>query len=638
MNQRQRRQHVHHAPKPPKNHVPGFNYRYTRYPKDEEATLSPSLGIPGYDPAPLQEDPRFPETMNLVTKEGYVQPPTVGLDSETSSFFDKVLSHGPKDGIVELTRSIDLAFQAWEDERSSEVVYRTDGLSKFLDARVESHKDQDPELKRFLERLAKDSMRLVTLADHVVVFRLPESSSGVGARQNKIADLLKDENHRVSALRAAWWIKLVFMKSFGGRGPSQSLLRAISVKACKDWTNSMTDYLVKSMYEMSELREPPKKKTMVGIGRQNIGGDSGGGSDRVGTFSSPKQLTKKIKVVEKKLGIWEYMSTLVHYHFEARLIDRSKFIERMLFTMGRMHSNLSPPGAGHLVRGPLPLCVCYLFVRQLLSYAPYMNEKHLREFWRLCSINLRMLYFTRAVKDPPPSSGYGKKAQTPPPNQEKLTILQDSAFIPYANLLQNAIEFIHDVTPEASFRKWEFRQSQDATPPLPSLNTEPPIHFPTPLSAATFSEEYRAKNTAHDESFSVRSGSASGRVRVRLSGQGAPRNNLSTFRYTQSPTPGTPPPIITTGLINSNSLGGTPSNYGGSTSTPSGGNSRPTSPAPFGRNSVTPPIGGIPTGTSGSTPVNSSEDNSWGQFEIISNTESLHSLLESAKKVSNRKK
>jgi len=299
-----------------------FDFRFTRYPKDGEPMLSESLRvIPGYDPAPLQESDVWPETKQTVDRAGYVAPKRHELErGEFMSFYEE-MARTP--GVLQtLADEIDQAFDAWEENRSGEVVYRVDGLQKFLQRLVIVDKgDQSPEIRRFLNGLGSDSdsfAQLVRNTDRIPVpkFLLNDRSQ---THRNPLSEELRnqDPKARWPALRAGWWVRLAYIKlyeQFLEQQQQQPPPRHLDLRLL--WTRQLCDTLQKSLYDTTQSKE--KAPIMM---------NKPGQADNTRTIRgiSNKQLTYKVNISASKLDLWEYMASMAQFHFESEIVDRKLF-------------------------------------------------------------------------------------------------------------------------------------------------------------------------------------------------------------------------------------------------------------------------------------------------------------------------
>mmetsp|Transcript_14185 Transcript_14185/g.45475 ORF Transcript_14185/g.45475 Transcript_14185/m.45475 type:complete len:362 (+) Transcript_14185:652-1737(+) len=307
----------------------------------------------------------------------------------------------------------------------------------------------------------------------------------------------------------------------------------------------------------------------------------------------PSQLTKHSKFEPAKLEQWEYIFSLARFHFEADLIDHQKFLERLLVEMNHMHRPKDPR------REPLPMCLCYMFVRMILGFVPYMTEKQLNIFWKLCTLNLRILYWT-GKKD-----CINCKNRRGPP--QACTACSedpqsDPAFVPFSRVLQDGVRFVQEVIPPSTFRAWERQTGRSGLrtgPPLLTLN----LHEATPDAAERAALQFPLASALSDppresnDGYSVRSSRKRRRGAVRIhanSGLGrGPALRRTRETSIETPGPTTPAALTTPG----------PGSYGDPAPSPAGDQQQ----------------------SAGLTP--------WTKFQLIGNTESLHELLRSAKKV-----
>lgn len=366
-------------------------------------------------------------------------PPNISDGNEYRSFFEENLRRESK-SVQSLAEHINAMFDEWEEERAKEVVYRMDGLNKFFQSVVVP--DNDQETDRFLERLQECGESFATLveASSKIPVRQIQTRSSVARTNNPVAQDLF--SRIVSPLRAGWWVRLAYLKTkepttrgaygqvTGFWGPSPEDVDGVK----QSWTIYLCETIIKVLSEIGEPYNRPERRR--GFGLNN---DAGRGRTEVMSISS-QQMTSKNKLNELKLSQFEYLWALARAQLEADIISGDRFLTVMVNVMKSMHTETI--ARLPKFKGPLPLFVCYLFVSKLLQLAPFMSELNIREFWKLCSINLRVLYWSRVVDE---------------------VLQSDVVFEPYADLLQGAIRFVALATPPDVFREWEREIQRGAT-------------------------------------------------------------------------------------------------------------------------------------------------------------------------------
>jgi hypothetical protein len=602
-------------------------------------TLGYRVGVQGFDPAPLIETDEFPETKTTASKDGYVDPGRGSKDLEFGSFLDHRVLKGHDLLAEELLSDLERSFEAWDEARASEVVYRTDGLVKFMHRLVpqEAH-----ERKSFFRGLGSDTERFGTVVDAtdripLLKFQLEENVQFMSRKLHPVTEVIQGQESDAHwpAMRLGWWLRLVYIKLLSEQPPPQSLppsqpqaqsggggrggaLQQVELR--QRWTLQLVSIMSKALYDISESKE--KARRVGGLGMPGVlgrGSQQSAGAEKLSSVSS-KQLADKCTVSASKLEQWDYLASLAQFHFESELLDRRLFVDRLLSMMSVMHLSKDPPAK----KDPLPLFLCYHFVRLLAGFAPAMTEEHLHRFWRLCTLNLRILNWTEPGRDP------------------KEDPQRDRAWVPYVRLLQDCVAFAQDALPPATFRAWErdlnlagsaalaaqqqqlqlqqLQQQQggggaastsstySAAASLRDMDLE--YHLPPQLSELPVVVSLADTQMDSSAVYSVASSGPRGAV-VRLrdglaqalgavSGAGygdAPHAPAKRAREQASPAPGTPAAAQALALAQQ---------------TPGPGQ------------------GDAPSGYAGLP------NDEWVKFQLISNTESQHELLRHAKKVKRR--
>ena len=413
-----------------------------------------TITFQGFDPAPLVETDEFPETKNTANANGYVEPGRGSKELEFGSFLSQRVLKGHDLLAEELLSDLERSFEAWDEARASEVVYRTDGLVKFMHRLVpqEAH-----ERKSFFRGLGSDTERFGAVVDAtdripLLKFQLEENVQFMSRKLHPVTEVIQGQETDAHwpAMRLGWWLRLVYIKLLSEQPQPQSQSQASSqgggggsssgrggalphMELRQRWTLQLVSIMSKALYDISESKE--KARRVGGLGMPGVlgrGAQQSSGAEKLSSVSS-KQLADKCTVSASKLEHWDYLASLAQFHFESELLDRRLFVDRLISMMSVMHLSKDPPAK----KDPLPLFLCYHFVRLLAGFAPAMTEEHLHRFWRLCTLNLRILNWTEPGRDP------------------KEDPQRDRAWVPYARLLQDCVAFAQDALPPATFRAWE---------------------------------------------------------------------------------------------------------------------------------------------------------------------------------------
>jgi len=332
--------------------------------------------------------------------------------------------HQGIDDLKVLRSQLEQRFEAWEEERARQVVYRVNGFQKFM-KRIGDERG----MGSFPEVLARESDSFTLYLDsgeEIPCARPPDRGRSIRGQKDDKKITGHFLAHHPAPLRAGWWMRLAYLKSEQSSSPfTKHALNAFALK----WTQVMCLLIKDTLLS-----------TTTGQGQQRRG--IGGVDDEERHFISPRQLTARNHIELSKLEQFEYLWDMARVHFESGLLNRRGFLQIMVFkVMKNMHNTISAT-----FRGPLPLCSCYFFIRKLLWFLPLMDESTMQEFWKLSVKNSHLLSwskieFTHKVKG----------ASALPRN----LLVEDVAFEPLMDLFRQGLKFIKRVVPKKTMIVWE---------------------------------------------------------------------------------------------------------------------------------------------------------------------------------------
>jgi len=434
--------------------------------------LSSTLGIPGRDLAPLEYDANYPESNPAVLMNGYSEP--LPLKPESLQYRSFVNHEIDTDSCAKLMTTVQESFNDWESTRSSEVVFKTDGLDLILanDMRKDTDSKSNSQSDNlFFIKLASESNSLSSMLKHRYIChvkcplqskQLPMNGFMRKSLPPWVAPLIDISHERIPALRSSWWVRLVYLKENIDSESPRSLgwLR-------RKWTSDIASFLSRQLCESSYVnKKKGLTKKVMPVSRRNHYSAASRGTSQLTTT----QLTDSIDIKKDNLEQWLYIWSIAENQFDKHMIDRDYFVECMLTCLESMHVESVSER-----RRPLPFCICHLFVCKVAALAPHMSIVRLETLWKICCRNLRMIAFS---------------------SEE---IQNDPAISPLNRILEELIHYIESVVDENVHARWKHDvNTLEVVVPDSPKNHEIGRISP-PLGATTRSDQTASQLVSVDE-------------------------------------------------------------------------------------------------------------------------------------------